>query len=226
MFEGKLFESTGRYGHSTVRELNPQTGAVLRSISMSDAVFGEGMTVMEEGLAKVLTWRARQAVEYNVSTMRQLRQQSFQSETGEGWGLTYDGDDLLLTDGSDRLQRVNKRTMRTITSTLVQGSSGSVRMLNEAEWVLGEVLANVWFQNYIVRIDPSTGRVLGTLDMTRVGIPARHADGNNVLNGIACDPATFANDDGVKCFVTGKQWDRMHEVRLLTRPRAAGGASR
>ncbi|KAA0170502.1 hypothetical protein FNF27_06564 [Cafeteria roenbergensis] len=225
MFEGRLFESTGLYGHSSVRELDPQTGAVLRSIRMSDAVFGEGMAVMEQGLAKVLTWRARQAFEYNVSTMRPVSQQSFQSESGEGWGLAYDGDDLLLTDGSDRLQRVDRRTMRPITSTLVHGSSGRVRLLNEAEWVLGEVLANVWFEDYIVRIDPGTGRVLGTLDMTRVGIPARRADGNNVLNGIACDPATFADDGGVRCFVTGKQWDRMHEVRLLTQPRAAGGAS-
>lgn len=226
MFDGKLFESTGLYGRSSIRELDPQTGSVLRITSMNDAVFGEGMTVMETGLAKVLTWRARQAVSYNVSTFGQIGKQSFRSKTGEGWGLAYDGDDLLLTDGSDRLQRVNKRTMQTMASTLVQGSSGRVRLLNEAEWVLGEVLANVWFQTYIVRIDPSSGRVLGTLDMSRVGIPVLHVDGNNVLNGIACDPSTFADDEGVKCFVTGKEWDRMHELRLLTRPRAAGGASR
>jgi len=227
MLDGRLFESTGITGQSTVRELDPTTGRVLAKKPMPRSVFGEGMTVMEGGIAKVLTWRARSAYTYNVSGRepQELAAQSFSSHTGEGWGLAYDGRDLLLTDGGDTLQRLDPDTMARRGSVAVKEDGTAVRYLNEAEWVLGEVLANVWFQDYIVRIDPSSGRVLGRISMRPVGVPRIDAGGNNVLNGVACDPSTFSDDEGVRCFVTGKQWEQMHEVRLHTAPRGSSGAA-
>lgn len=218
---GRLFETTGLYGQSTIREINKVTGAVLRRADLPSNVFGEGLAVFPSGLAKVLTWRARVVYTYNLSTFERLTQQPIATSTSEGWGMTFDGSDCFVSDGSANLMRMDPNTLAGRSSVSVREDGSAISNLNELEWVLGEVLANVWFKNYVARIDPTSGRVLGRLDMSRLPAPA--SNGNNVLNGIACDPETFADDHGVQCFFTGKQWPSMYEIRLLTRPRQASG---
>jgi glutamine cyclotransferase len=221
ILDGRLYETTGLYGQSTIRELDKQTGQVLRRASMPSNVFGEGLAVFPSGLGKALTWRSKVVYTYNLSTFARVAEQPIATSTTEGWGIAFDGDDCLVSDGSANIMRADPDTLARLGSVQVRESGTPVSNLNELEWVLGEVLANVWFQDYVVRIDPATGRVLGRLDMS--SLPAPRSNGNNVLNGIACDPATFADDQGVQCFFTGKQWPTMHEIRLLTQPRQASG---
>jgi glutaminyl-peptide cyclotransferase len=221
-YGGRLFESTGRYGQSDVRELNPLTGQVLQRTAMPERFFGEGLAALSTGELRAITWREQTYFSYRSSDLKQTGTGKFQSGNSQGWGLTFDGTALWLTDGSSKLFSLDPVTMKALTVVNVQLDGRGLSSLNELEWVLGEVLANVWHKDYIARIDPSTGAVLGLMDMTAVGIPPLAAE--NVLNGIACDSSTVQEEEGVRCFVTGKLWDRMHEIRLHTVAREASSA--
>ncbi len=206
--EGRLFESTGIVGRTSIREVDRTTGAVLRSAVPADAVYGEGLAMAEDRLLQ-LTWRDGVALAWDPDTLEPLGSHAY---TGEGWGLCSDGGRLVMSDGSATLTFRDPTTFEVTGRVEVTAAGQPLAKLNELECVSGDVWANVWETPYIVRIDPTSGTVTGALDMTGLADPDPSAsDPGAVLNGIAHDPVsdTF--------LVTGKLWPTMYEVRVTDR---------
>ena len=199
-----LFESTGREGESTLRRLDPQTGRVEQRIDIPAQYFGEGLALVDRRLL-MLTWRAQRAFSYDRDSFDLLDTYRYQSE---GWGLCHDGDRLIMSDGTDRLTFRDPITFAPIGEQRVRLRGQPLYELNELECVGGAVYANVWQTDFLVRIDPASGRVTDYIDA--VGL-LRGADrlGAEVLNGIAYDP----NADTF--YITGKWWPKMFEVRFV-----------
>ncbi|NHK28948.1 glutaminyl-peptide cyclotransferase [Parvularcula flava] len=207
--DGHLFESTGRNGESTVRKVDLETGEVLQRHDVPYEYFGEGLVDWNGQLIN-LTWRSGKAFV--------LDQESFEVEkefsyTGEGWGITSNGEQLIMSDGSDRLRFLDPETFEEVSSVSVTARGQPVGRLNELEWIDGEVWANVWLSNAIVRIAPATGKVTGVIDLTGLSQMAGIGPSRDfVLNGIAWDK------DGGRLFVTGKYWPALFEIELKERP--------
>lgn len=202
--DGDLLESTGLNGESSLRRVELKTGAVRQRVAVSSEYFAEGLAVLGDR-AFQLTWRNHKGFVYDLGTFR--REKEFAYET-EGWGLTTDGHSLILSDGTDEirfLDPVSFAVQRTIRVIMIDHP---VTQLNELEYIKGEIFANVWGANYIVRIDPATGHVTGLVDFTGLLAPEDHGATTEVLNGIAYDAA------GDRLFVTGKRWPKLFEVRL------------
>lgn len=205
LHEGRLFESTGRYGASTVRTVDPATGAVLVDVPLDSMYFGEGLARVGDRLIQ-LTWKEGTARVLDVESLDSVGSFSY---GGDGWGLCYDGSGLWMSDGTSRLTRRNAETFAVERTLDVTADGTAVYRLNELECVDGAVWANVYQRDEIVRIDPATGRVTGIVDAQALTRDAgRFGDREAVLNGIAWDPAagTF--------YVTGKLWPTMYEIRL------------
>ena len=203
-WNGVLFESTGREGESTLRRVDPRTGRVEQRIDIPAQYFGEGLSLVGRRLI-MLTWRAQRAFSYDRDSFELLDTYRYR---GEGWGLCYDGDRLIMSDGSDRLTFRDPVTFAPIGEQRVRLRGQPLYELNELECVDGAVYANVWQTDFIVRIDPARGRVTDYIDAAGL---LRGADrlGAEVLNGIAYDPEadTF--------YITGKWWPKMFEVRFV-----------
>ena len=199
--EGKLYESTGQYGRSDLRRLDPETGAVEQRVAISPAYFGEGLARVEERLV-MLTWKAQRAFVFGLERFDQVQAFRYQ---GEGWGLCNDGRRLVMSNGSNRLTFRDLRTFEPLGDVSVTLRGLPLMQINELECVGDAVYANVYQEDFLVRIDPANGRVNQYIDasglLTRQ--EARRAD---VLNGIAFDPGaeTF--------YITGKLWPTMFEV--------------
>jgi glutamine cyclotransferase len=202
--DGQLLESTGFNGRSSLRRVELETGRVLKKVSLPAEYFGEGMTVLRDRVYQ-LTWQHQKGFVYDLATLSPLREFTY---TGEGWGLTTDGRALILSDGTPTLRFLDPETSQVLRTLAVTIDGRPLPQLNELEFVDGEIFANIWQTHTIVRIDPSTGRVTGTIDLTGI-LPAaeRHRD-TDVLNGIAYDPAKK------RLFVTGKNWPRLFEIKL------------
>ena len=207
--EGRMFESTGRYP-STVREVRLEDGSVLASAELDPSLFGEGLTEME-GRLYSLTWRGGRGFTWSRDDLTAPTGEF--SYAGEGWGLTDDGRQLILSDGTPVIRFLDPNTFEVVREITVTFRGRPVDRLNELEWVDGEILANLWLQDLIVRIDPQTGEVVGVIDLTDL-FPAdqRSEPGDDVLNGIAWDA------EGRRLFVTGKNWPRLFEIRLVAAP--------
>jgi glutaminyl-peptide cyclotransferase len=206
-FDGMLLESTGLYGSSTLRKVELSTGRVLQEIRVPDRYFGEGATVLD-GKIYQLTWRSQRGFVYDLKTMRLQGEFSY---SGEGWGLTTDGRSLIMSDGTNRIRFLDPATFR-VTRTIGVFSHGRpLDMLNELEYVKGELYANVWQTEFVVRIDPATGGLLGSIDFVGLLPAADYAPGTDVMNGIAYD----APED--RLFVTGKNWPKLFEVKVIPR---------
>lgn len=209
MHEGYLYEGTGRYGQSALMQIRLEDGEVIRSRELSSRFFGEGIAVAN-GLIYQLTWRENTAFVYDLDTFATVTSHFVPTE---GWGLTWDGEHLILSDGSDQLHFIEPETFRSVRSVSVTLGGQPIRNLNELEYINGEVWANVWMSEQLVRIDPATGYVLAVVDLTglknqtTVAGPANEA----VLNGIAWD----AEHDRI--LVTGKLWSHIFEITLVTR---------
>jgi len=202
--DGVLYESTGLNGQSSVRIVDPATGEVRLRRDLADRYFGEGLAPVGDALIQ-LTWRSQVAFVYDRATLEPRGEHAY---AGQGWGLTYDGERLILSDGSDRLRFFDPLTFEETGSVAVRDAGRPVDRLNELEYIDGEVLANVWQTDLIVRIDPATGRVIGRLDLA--GLRPAEADArDDVLNGIAWDR------DGRRLLVTGKRWPLMFSIRAL-----------
>jgi glutamine cyclotransferase len=200
---GSFLESTGLYGASSLRRVEPASGRVLQSVALDPQVFGEGLARLH-GEVFQLTWKEHRCFVYEEATFQKRREMTY---PGEGWGLTTNGDLLVMSDGSAALWFLEPTAMRLVRKITVHDGSSPLEKLNELEWVHGEILANVWGRNVIARIDPRSGAVRGFIDLS--GLPEPHHDDvNSVLNGIAYDEA------GDRLFVTGKQWSSMFEIRL------------
>jgi glutamine cyclotransferase len=203
--EGRLFESTGIVGRTSIRQLDPATGAVLRTATPDEAVYGEGLA-MAGGRLLQLTWKDGVALAWDPDSFDRVGAYPY---AGEGWGLCSDGARLVMSDGTSALTFRDPATFDAIGSVEVTASGQPLTMLNELECVGADIWANVWETPYIVRIDPAAGVVTGVLDMTGLADPDPSAtDPGAVLNGIAYDPVsdTF--------LLTGKLWPTMYRVRV------------
>jgi glutaminyl-peptide cyclotransferase len=206
---GFLYESTGLEGQSAIRKVDLATGQVLQSRNLARQYFGEGIVAWKSRLIQ-LTWISHVGFIYDLATLKQVGQFAY---PGEGWALTENGRELIMSDGTPRLRFLDPTTLKAVRTLDVTADGAPVRNLNELEWVKGEILANVWLTARIARIDPVSGHVVGWIDLSGLG-PAS-GDPDAVANGIAYDAA---HD---RLFVTGKLWPKLYEVRLVKRP--AGG---
>jgi glutamine cyclotransferase len=203
---GVLYEGTGLSGRSELRELDPGTGAVRRTAALPAPLFGEGITVVGVRIWQ-LTWKDGVAVEWDRTSLSKLREVSYQ---GEGWGLCNDvrGRRLIMSAGTDRLQFRDPVTFAATGSVTVRMGGRPLTAINELECVDGQVWANVWQSDLIVRIDPASGEVTAAADAAGL-LPASRRDGADVLNGIAAVPGTD------EFLVTGKLWPTAFRVRFV-----------
>ncbi len=202
-FDGPtLYEGTGVAGKSQVRQLDPTTGAVVRSGATPNNYYGEGIAIVGDRIWE-LTWRNGVAVEWDKNTLKPLREVPVD---GEGWGLCLDGDRLVRSDGTDRLRFHDPSTFAETGSVTVTRDGAPVANLNELECVDGQVWANIWKTDTIVRINPETGKVNTVVDATELA-QAAGRDNERVLNGIA-------HIDGDEFLITGKYWPTMYRVRI------------
>jgi glutamine cyclotransferase len=202
-FDGPiLYEGTGVAGQSQLRELDPQTGAVRRAVPAPNNYYGEGITVVGDKIWE-LTWKNGVAVEWDKATLTPIREVPVE---GEGWGLCADGDRLVRSDGSDRLRFHDPSSFAETGSVVVTMNGLAIDRLNELECVDGQVWANIWTSDKIVRIDPATGEVNLVVDASDLARMAG-ADQQKVLNG-------FAHIEGDEYLITGKYWPKMFRVRI------------
>jgi glutaminyl-peptide cyclotransferase len=204
--DGFLYEGTGNKGESFIRKVKLETGEVLQQRALPAQHFGEGIVVVKDELFQ-LTWQSEVAFVYDRTTFAPKRTFSYE---GEGWGLTFDGRNLLMSDGSDRLRVIDPATFAERRRIAVTAGGEPVRSLNELEYVKGEIFANVWQTEYLARIDPQTGKVAGWIDLRGL-LPPRERATVDVMNGIAYDAARD------RLFVTGKWWPRLFEIRITKR---------
>jgi glutamine cyclotransferase len=201
---GSLYESDGNYGRSSLREVDPKTGAVKRRVAVPPEYFAEGLALVDDRLIQ-LTWKEEKALVYNRADFKPVGEFRYD---GEGWGLCWDGARIVMSDGSDRLTFRDPKTFATLSTLNVTRDGKPVPELNELECVDGLVWANVWQTDEILRIDPKDGRVTGVVDASGLLTPEERRK-TDVLNGIAWDPAA-------KTFlITGKLWPKMFEVRFV-----------
>jgi glutamine cyclotransferase len=201
---GRLLESTGQYGRSTLREVVLETGAVVRRVNVPESYFAEGLALVQDRLYQ-LTWQQGMGFIYDLGTFE--RKATFPYD-GEGWGLATDGASLILSDGSNVLRFIDPGSFRVQRTLDVLDGDDPVHQLNELEWVRGEIWANVWHQQKIARIDPATGKVKSWLDLSQIALQSGATDPEAVPNGIAFDEASG------RLFVTGKLWPALYEIRV------------
>eukprot|EP01124_Arcella_intermedia_P007356 TRINITY_DN1447_c0_g1_i1.p1 TRINITY_DN1447_c0_g1~~TRINITY_DN1447_c0_g1_i1.p1 ORF type:complete len:297 (+),score=81.65 TRINITY_DN1447_c0_g1_i1:38-892(+) len=202
--DGYFYEGTGLNGASNLRKVNIETGEVLQKVDLERKYFGEGITVLDDKIYQ-LTWQNHKGFIYDKDSMALLSSWDYPTE---GWGLTTDGTYLYMSDGTSSIHVIDPQTLTTITSISAITPEGlRVSKLNELEWVEGEIFANVWMTDYIVRIDPKDGKVLGRIDLKGL-LPDNEKWGADVLNGIAYDR------DNKRLFVTGKQWKKIYQITL------------
>ena len=201
--DGYLYESTGLNGRSSLRMTDLTTGKVLQKQPVASQYFAEGMTNFAGKLYQ-LTWQNGKAFVYDRFSFKLLREHTY---TGEGWGLTNDGKRLILSDGTAQLRFIDPQTFAVTSKITVTDQGRPVERLNELEYVRGEILANVWQTELIARISPTTGKVLGWIDLSGL-LTQAEMQGVDVLNGIAYD----AKQD--RLFVTGKLWPKIFEIKL------------
>jgi len=202
--KGVLFETTGLNGRSSLRRVDLRTGRVLQQLDLAEEFFGEGMTILGDKIYQV-TWRNQKGFVYNLATFAVEREFTYE---GEGWGLTTDGLLLILSDGTNVLRFIDPVTFKVKRTISVYYQGRPLNRLNELEYVKGEIFANVWQTNAIVRINPANGNLLGLIDCSGLLGPDDYRPQTDVLNGIAYDTP------GDRLFITGKNWPKLFEVRL------------
>ena len=202
-----IYEGTGLYGRSGLRKVELKTGRVIEQISLPGNLFGEGIALWEDSIIQ-LTWQSRLGMVYNKENLTETGRFEYRTE---GWGLTGDKRSLIMSDGSSTLFFLDPVTFEIVREVSVSLDRLPVTNINELEYIRGEVYANIWLTNTIMRIDPNNGEVLGTIDLAGLlpGDPGfQNAD---VLNGIAYDPMTD------RLFVTGKFWPWVFEIKLINK---------
>jgi glutaminyl-peptide cyclotransferase len=202
---GHLYESTGIAGRSSLREEDLETGRVLKFQALPGRYFGEGLTNWGNTLIQ-LTWQSHIALVYDLSTFRFLRTIHYPYE---GWGLTQDGKNLILSDGSSKLYFLDPSNFHEVRRITVTDHGSPVEQLNELEYIHGQIYANIWHKDRIAVISPASGFVLRWIDLTGLLPPGSVSDPEAVLNGIAYDSA---HD---RLFVTGKLWPKLFEIKLV-----------
>ena len=200
--DGYLYESTGLEGGSTLRQVDLTDGRVVRSVPLDDSYFGEGLALLGGKLYQ-LTWRSNKGFVYDLKTFERVGEFGY---GGEGWGLATDGTSLYQSDGTEKIRVIDPETFRTVRTIEVCTDRSRVPYINELEWIDGELWANVYTTDTVIRIDPRTGAVVGVIDLAGLLSPADVTAQTDVLNGIAYDAKTG------RIFVTGKNWNKLFEI--------------
>ena len=202
---GFLYEGTGQEAGSSLREVELETGKVLRQLNLESSLFGEGITLLNDQIFQV-TWEDKVGFVYEKSTFKLIRKIYYPTQ---GWGLTTVDDRIVMSDGSNILYFNEPEMFTTVSRLEVYDDKGKVDSLNELEYINGEIWANIWMKDLIARIDPATGKVLGYIDLKGLLPETDRSPGTDVLNGIAYDSG------GKRIFVTGKKWPKLFEIRLV-----------
>jgi glutaminyl-peptide cyclotransferase len=207
--KGYLYESTGLNGKSVLKKIEIKSGKVIKKVNLGADFFGEGMVILDNRIYQ-LTWKNKTGFIYDLQSFRKTGKFSYQ---GEGWGLTTDGKYLILSNGSSVLTWLNPKTFKVIRKIEVQEGEMPVDNLNELEFVRGEIWANIFMEDIIVRISPQTGQVLGWINLSQLQALLPRSGRRDVLNGIAYDP------EGDRIFITGKFWPKLFEIKLQNQKR-------
>jgi glutaminyl-peptide cyclotransferase len=203
---GFLYESTGQEGRSSVRKVQLETGAVVQKHDVPARYFGEGIVNWKNEIVNV-TWKHQTGFVYDLETFKLKRQFTY---PGEGWALTQNGKHIIMSDGTEYLRFLDPASFKEASRLKVTFEGKPLKNINEIEWVEGEIYANVWLTDNIVRINPTTGAVVGLIDLRSLGpLSGKSSNTDDTLNGIAYDAA------GKRLFVTGKRWKRLFEIRLV-----------
>ena len=205
--DGYLYEGTGKNGQSSLSKLNLEDGSVLQTKSLSRRYFGEGIEIVGDSIFQ-LTWRSNIVFEYDLET---FESKGTHYNATEGWGLAYDGEQLVLSDGSSTLQFVDPNGFVPRREIQVTAQGNPVSSLNELEYINGEIWANVWQTDFIVRINPENGEVNSIVDLSDLSQQTQRGSSEAVLNGIAWDA------EGERLFVTGKHWAHLFHIELVAR---------
>lgn len=204
--QGILYESTGLNGQSSLRQVELETGRVMKRVNVPSAHFAEGLALFNNRLYQ-LTWQTQTTFVYDPDSFAQIGTFSYQ---GEGWGLTHNGQSLIMSNGSNQIRFVDPETFQTQRTISVTDNDRAVSMLNELEFIKGEIFANIWLTDRIARIDPASGRVTGWINLAGLLTPEEKSRAD-VLNGIAYDEA------GDRLFITGKNWPKLFQIKLISR---------
>ncbi len=208
--QGSLYEGTGLIGESTLRKVELESGAVLERLSLPTEQFGEGIAIYGDWVIQ-LTLSSGTGYVYDVGSLRRLSTFNY---SGEGWGLTHDGRRLILSDGTATLRFLDPESFAEIGQLSVTDRGQPVGGLNELEFVEGEIFANLWPTDRVVRISPETGEVVGWIDLASLLPPEDRGPGVDLLNGIAYDSGRG------RLLVTGKRWPTLFEIELVLEPEA------
>jgi glutamine cyclotransferase len=203
--DGFLYEGTGLEGSSTLRKVELASGKPVQLMALDEQYFGEGITLTGDRVVQ-LTWQAHRGFVYEAATFKLLKTFEY---PGEGWGLTHDAKQIYMSDGTAEIRCWDPVTLKETRRIGVHDGARPVNMLNELEFVRGEIFANVWQTDRIARISPTDGRVVGWIDLAGLLSEEERSRGADVLNGIAYDAA------GDRLFVTGKLWPKLFEVQLV-----------
>ncbi|BAO55958.1 glutaminyl-peptide cyclotransferase [Nonlabens marinus] len=205
--EGKLYESAGQYGESSIRITEAETGIVLKEKELPDTVFAEGLTILNNNIYQ-LTWRGRFGYIYDLD-LNQTGQFKYGSSSKEGWGLCNDGEFLYKSDGTDKIWKLDPNTFEELEYIQIVSKGKSLTQINELEWVNGKIYANIYQENAIMIVDPATGALEAAIDLKDLKNQIPNWDKeDNVLNGIAYDKVSN------RLFVTGKRWPKMFEIEV------------
>jgi glutaminyl-peptide cyclotransferase len=202
--DGKLYESTGQVGQSSLRLVDLQSGSVAKKVDVPSPYFAEGITMLN-GKIYQLTWMHEIGFIYDAQKLERVGEFKY---NGEGWGIATDGRSLIISDGSNRLRFLDPDSFQVTKTIAVLDGKVPIDQLNELEYVNGEIYANIWHNDRVATIDPQNGRVTGWIDLTGLLQPGDVHDPEAVLNGIAYDQA------GDRLFVTGKLWPRLFEIKI------------
>lgn len=203
---GFLYEGIGQFGHSCLRKIELETGDIIKEYRLDRNLFGEGITLYENKIIQ-LTWFSRIGFVYDKESFRLLKTFRYPFAI-EGWGLTTDGNHLILSDGSHRLYFLDPESFKEKRRLEVYDQAGPVRRINELEYIEGAVFANVWQTSHIIRIDLCSGEVTGIIDLEGIVPEEFRGHQDNVLNGIAYD------SEMKRVFVTGKMWPHVYEIKM------------
>jgi glutamine cyclotransferase len=203
--DGIIYEGTGQKGKSILKKMNFETGKLIAELSLPQEYFGEGITIFKDKIVQ-LTWRSHTGFVYYKNSFKLLSRFEYPTE---GWGITTDGEKLLMSDGTNKIHFLDPEYFNEMGSIEIFDNCGSVDSLNELEYINGLLFANVYQQSYIIAIDPKTGKVLQKIGCKNL-VPKEYVgDSDNVLNGIAYDK------DNNRIFITGKRWPNLFEVKFV-----------
>lgn len=202
--DGDLYESTGLYGRSSLRRVDLETGRVEKVYNLPSNFFGEGITILN-GKIYQLTWKARTGIIYELGSFRTI---GFFDYPFEGWGITNDGKNLIISNGTNGLFFYDPASLEQAGKIEVSHNGRAVNLINELEYINGKIYANIWKSNKIISIDPVTGKVIDWYDLSKLQSMVNMTGQTNVLNGIAFD------EESGRIFVTGKFWPKLFEIKF------------